>query len=90
MNDDVVIDLVKKEISDCERKNRSFIVSGFPRTKYQALSMQKLGIIPDKFILFTQSEQNILSKIKKNISTNDPKIFASELNTMAAKALQEY
>lgn len=52
MNDDIVIDLVKKEIADCERKNRSFIVSGFPRTKYQALSMQKLGIIPDKFVLF--------------------------------------
>jgi adenylate kinase family enzyme len=31
--DDVVIDLVKKEIHKCEKENQSWIIQGFPRTK---------------------------------------------------------
>ena len=31
--DDTVIDLVKGEISRCEKDNQSWIIQGFPRTK---------------------------------------------------------
>jgi len=30
---------------------KSWIIEGFPRTRVQALSIQKMGIVPDKFVL---------------------------------------
>lgn len=35
---------------ELEEKKQSWIIQGFPRTKAQALALQKLGIIPDKII----------------------------------------
>ena len=33
-----------------ENEKKNWIIEGFPRTKIQALSLSKLGIIPDKLI----------------------------------------
>lgn len=51
VDDSIVIEIIKKEVKACDEKGQSWIIQGFPRTKAQALSLQKLGIIPDKFIL---------------------------------------
>jgi len=32
--DEYVIDLIKKEIAECEREHKSWILEGFPRTKF--------------------------------------------------------
>jgi adenylate kinase family enzyme len=45
---------VKKQIDGYEKKNQSWIIEGFPRTKVQASSLQGMGIIPDKLINITQ------------------------------------
>ena len=39
VDDDIVIDLIGKEIQTHEKKNNSWIIEGFPRTKVQALSL---------------------------------------------------
>lgn len=36
-----------------EKENTSWIIEGFPRTRVQALALQKIGIIPDRFILLS-------------------------------------
>ena len=51
VDDSIVIEIIKKEVKACDEKVQSWIIQVFPRTKAQALSLQKLGIIPDKFIL---------------------------------------
>lgn len=48
--DDIVIDIVKKRIVECEKECRHWIIEGFPRTKSQALAMEKIGIVPDKMV----------------------------------------
>jgi len=50
VDDKIVIDLITKKIMELEEKKQSWIIQGFPRTKAQALALQKLGIIPDKII----------------------------------------
>ena len=50
VDDQIVIDIVKKKISDCERDKKDWILEGFPRTKRQALALQQMGVIPDKII----------------------------------------
>ena len=58
VDDDIVIKLVKAEIEKCESEYKSWIISGFPQTKVQALSLQKLKIVPDKFIYLSNGDLN--------------------------------
>ena len=39
VDDDIVIDLVKKEVMKYEKDNANWIIEGFPRTKVQALAL---------------------------------------------------
>jgi adenylate kinase family enzyme len=59
--------LVSQAIQDCEDKGKSWIIQGFPRTKVQALSLQKMGIIPDKMILLKVKQSASLARIKNNL-----------------------
>ena len=45
-----MVDVLKRKIDECEKENQNWLVEGFPRTKVQALALQKLGVIPDKMI----------------------------------------
>lgn len=50
VDDDIVVDLVSKNIQATEKAKKSWLIEGFPRTRVQALSIQKMGIVPDKFV----------------------------------------
>lgn len=50
VDDDIVIDVIHKEIQLAEKANKSWIVEGFPRTRPQALAFNKLGVVPDKVV----------------------------------------
>jgi adenylate kinase family enzyme len=39
VQDDIVIDLVKKQIMQFEKENTSWIIEGFPRTRVQSLAL---------------------------------------------------
>ena len=69
VDDEVVIEIVKKHVHECESKGKSWIIQGFPRTKAQALALQKLGIIPDKFILLNCKPSASVSRLKTNLLT---------------------
>lgn len=62
-----MIDLVTKEIEECESEKQSWIIQGFPRTKVQALALQKIGIVPDKFIHLNINSSASLARIKSNL-----------------------
>ena len=51
VKDEIVINIVKKEIETMNKEKKSFILSGFPRTRAQGLAMQRAGIFPDAFII---------------------------------------
>ena len=90
VDDNIVIDLVKKEIQECEAQNKSWIVQGFPRTKVQALALQKIGIIPDKFILLKVKPSASLARIKNNLIGINQSLYGPELEDLASQCLQEY
>jgi len=50
VDDQLVIDIVHKEIKKCEDNGDSWICQGFPRTYAQALSLQNMGILPDMLL----------------------------------------
>lgn len=54
--DEIVIDLVTKQIELLEKDKKNWIIEGFPRTRKQALSLTKMDFIPDRMILLDVSE----------------------------------
>jgi adenylate kinase len=90
VDDNIVIDIVKKQIAQCEKDNQSWIIEGFPRTKVQALSLQKIGVIPDKFILLEVKKSTSITKVKNNLIANNSTLYGPELEEVANSALQEY
>lgn len=66
------------------------MLQGFPRTKVQALSLQKMGIIPDRMILLKIKPAASLGRIKNNLIQITPQLYGNELEELAAACLQEY
>lgn len=86
----MAIEVVKKQVQDCEAKGKSWVVQGFPRTKAQALALQKLGIIPDKFILLNCKPSASISRLKNNLLAINQQLYGPDLEDLAAQCLQEY
>jgi len=72
VDDEIVINLVKTEIEKCEEQHQSWLVAGFPRTKVQALSLQRLKVIPDKFIHLSIRQSHSIQKKKQKIHDEYP------------------
>jgi len=90
VEDEVVIQVVKKKIADLEKENKNWVIEGFPRTKVQALSLETLGIIPDKIIQLTCSREKSLQRIKTNLLEQDINLHGDVLHNAAKNSLQEY
>ena len=76
--------MVTKVIEDCEANKQSWIIQGFPRTKVQALSLQKMGIIPDKMLLLKVKNSASLARIKNNLISVNQSLYGPELEELAA------
>lgn len=54
------------------------------------MSLQKIGVIPDKFILLKTSDSKICAKIEKRMIETRTKFIGHELIEQAKKGLEEY
>ena len=90
MDDEIVIELVKKEIESFEKKAQSWIIQGFPRTRVQALSLQRMGVIPDKFINLEIRKHNALARIKQNLVSTNQDVYGDEADNVAEQMYQEF
>jgi adenylate kinase len=88
--DHIVIDLLKRQISQHEKDGQSWILEGFPRTQVQALALQQLGIIPDKIILMSQKHQTSSMRIKNNLLGANSPLYGPELDEVAEQAIEEF
>jgi adenylate kinase len=69
VKDEIVINVVKKEMEMIIKEKKSFILSGFPKTRIQALAMQKSGIFPDAFIILNLDENKVESYCENKFKT---------------------
>jgi len=84
-----VIQIVNEHIVQSERLKKSWIVSGFPRTKVQALSLQKNQIIPDKVISLQRDEQKCLNSLRESAPQRG-EIYDKKHDELALKMYQEH
>jgi SpoVK/Ycf46/Vps4 family AAA+-type ATPase len=54
------------------------------------LSLQKIGIIPDKFVLLKVKNSASLARIKNNLIGINQSLYGPELEDLAHQSLQEY
>jgi adenylate kinase len=101
IRDDAIVKAVMSRIETMEKKNKSYVLVGFPRSRVQALALQRESIIPDK-VLFMEnfSEEDFITQHKKMMfhlrSQETPAlkyksvVDSDEYNDLAANALSEY
>lgn len=70
----------------------SWIIEGFPRTRLQAIALQKMSVVPDKFILLDIAENISIDKVKRNLKSDDEIIQFQEedVEHLSVNALTEY
>lgn len=92
VKDETVIKLVKGHIEALEKERKSWIIEGFPRTRKQALALQKMGFILDKFILLEVEKEQSIEKVKSNLQSEEAIIHYREdvIDKYALNALTEY
>lgn len=88
--DDLVIYIIKNYILKCENEYQNWILEGFPRTKIQALTLQKIGIIPDKFVILNVDHETSIEKISKAMIDQGTKLIGNELERAVETSLSEY
>jgi adenylate kinase len=71
ISDEVIIRLVDGQVQALEEAQKSWILEGFPKTRLQALAMQKMGIIPDKFILLYIDEAKTQERMAMNMQSEE-------------------
>jgi adenylate kinase family enzyme len=82
--------LVKREVTRLERDGQSYIIEGFPRSQVQALSMQQLGISPDKVLLLNIKDAAFHEQVKKNLKNAHSPLYGPQMDAEAQKTLDEY
>jgi adenylate kinase len=90
IDDDIVIEVVKKEIEEAEKANTSWIIEGFPRTRVQALALQKMGIVPDKFVHLGVSQAQSLSRLRANCAEVNQSLYGKELEDVGMSLYREW
>lgn len=90
--DDIVIELVRQYILDPKNEEENFIIEGYPRTCAQAIELQKMKVVPDKFFILTASEASMLKKAIAKIDASDEgkNLSEAEIEKYAKNSVTEY
>ena len=54
-----------------EKNGKNYIIEGYPRTRVQAIWLQRMGIIPDKFFILNIDEETISKKIRTTMQQTE-------------------
>ncbi|KRX07413.1 P-loop containing nucleoside triphosphate hydrolase [Pseudocohnilembus persalinus] len=71
VTDDIVIQIVEQRIKELQAEHKNYILEGFPKTRVQGLTLQKMGIIPDSFIIYNVNEDQIQKDVLRKIENNE-------------------
>jgi adenylate kinase family enzyme len=63
VDDEIVNAVVYDRIKAIESQKKSWIINGFPRTRAQAMMLQKWGVVPDRIISSTIRKKQILQRM---------------------------
>ena len=91
VDDEIVIELVRKELIAYEEQNVSYIIEGFPRNRTQAIFLQSVGLLPDNIIILKttreKAEERVAQKLKEKEFVQDK--TEDEIKQLAKNSIDE-
>ena len=92
MADDIVIELVNQQLAELEKDGKNYVIEGYPRTRVQAIALQRMAVVPDKFFVLGVSESAISKKIKSSLapSLENKSMSEAEAEQIVQNAILEY
>lgn len=87
-----MIDLIKPYFVDSELKQENYIIEGYPRTRIQAIELQRMNVVPDKFFILTANESVMEEKARNTIAASDEakNLSEEEITKLAKNIVKEY
>lgn len=68
VKDSIVLDILFPVLEKLENSNKSYVIDGAPRTRSQAIALQRAGIIPERVIVLNASQLFYKSEFLENFS----------------------
>ena len=68
----------------------SWIVQGFPRTRVQALALQRMEVVPDRFICLKTSKEASVGRMKELACQRNSALSEEEADEMAERQYMEW
>jgi adenylate kinase len=82
---------------ELEKSGKSYVIEGYPRTRAQAIGLQKMGFMPDKFFILHINEAAISKRIRHSLTQNGNNsetavkhLSEKEIETAISNAILEY
>ena len=88
VKDNIFLDIVLPVLEKCESDRISYILEGFPRTRAQAIALQRAGILPDRVVILNLSQGTYKNDYIERYSQYGH--ADADYDGMAEMALQEY
>lgn len=85
----MMIEFFNKQITEIEKDRKNYIVVGYPRTRIQAIALQRVGLIPDNIFILKTTEASITDKIYEDFIKNRPGT-ESGIDKIVKDAVLEY
>jgi adenylate kinase family enzyme len=63
--DTAMIEAVKAKVDAFEAKRKSYVIVGYPRTKVQAIALQRAGVIPERVVVFQGDRDACVSNFRE-------------------------
>lgn len=76
---------MQEKIEKEEARKSSWILNGFPRTRVQAMALQKWGIVPDKIMSLEHSKSKSISRFHDVITSTNSGLEESERQAVAQR-----
>ena len=84
--DEIIIELINTQVDELEKNSINYIVVGYPRTRVQAMAMQRAGIVPDRFFILKGNESIMRNKLLSTLDT----LKEDEAEKIVKNAILEY
>ena len=89
---------MNQQLSELEKSGKNYVIEGYPRTRVQAIALQRMGVIPDKFFILNTSEATIYKKVRASLvasvtgdtSSTSRTLNEKEIDTIAHNTILEY
>ena len=93
------MELVNQQIVELEKAGKTYVIEGYPRTRSQALDLQRRGIIPDHFIILQYDDSKAAAYLRSRLQSKAPgeanaiptkQLSAEQIDVMVQNAILDY